>query len=607
MRAELKDRAQHSQGPPGTSARVAYSFGPFTLEPVEHRLTREHRLVAVPGKAWQILLMLVEARGQLVPQESFRARLWPNTIVEDRTLTVHMSTLRKALGAGPPTGYIETVTGAGYRLAVPVRVLSAAEAPKVLPSHPPGKPLAVRAFSTHGMAETDSYLGVGIADALSTELGTVPGLKVSPVGTVDRCNNSVEMGRELGLGHVLEGSVELNDQQLEVSARLIDVTTGLTQWNERFTQPKAQGPALQDAIVRKVAGAVADMSGGNREADVKSYRPRTTEAYFLQMQARANLRLFARLSTIKALGLFEHAIALDPDYALAHAGLATTYVRLTSTSLNRPLPAEEAMPIARASAERALTLDDRLAEAWGVLGRVKMEYDWDWDGAEADLVHAVAINPSSVEALTAYGQYLSAMGRHDEAIATTDHAHTLDTRNVEILQHLGIVYWMAGQCERALELFAECLVISPHAIQVHLPRIYILDQLGRHEEAMVERLTFVRHLPEARVFADQLDKLNRNEGWRAAMTAWISYTEMNARHGIAAIQWMALDEPERAIAALEHCVTQKATYLRFGAVCPAWLPLRGNPRFEKVLRSLKLEGRVVLPWLAATPKSSVGG
>src|SRR5882724_13447270 len=101
-----------------------YAFGPFVLDPVERRLTRHGRRVAVPAKAWQILVMLVEAGGRLVPHETFRARLWPNVVVEDRTLTVHVSTLRKTLGAG--ADLIETVAGAGYRLAAPVRTLDAA-------------------------------------------------------------------------------------------------------------------------------------------------------------------------------------------------------------------------------------------------------------------------------------------------------------------------------------------------------------------------------------------------------------------------------------------------------------------------------------------------
>src|SRR5262249_23917408 len=134
-----------------------YLFGPFVLDPADHRLTCDGRRIAVPAKAWQILLMLVEAGGRLVSHETFRAKLWPTVVVEDRTLTVHMSTLRKALSAGSPTDFIETVSRAGYRLAAPVRVLSQAEAsPQVgRPVPAEGRTLAVRPFSTPDLADTD--------------------------------------------------------------------------------------------------------------------------------------------------------------------------------------------------------------------------------------------------------------------------------------------------------------------------------------------------------------------------------------------------------------------------------------------------------------------
>src|SRR4051812_37509378 len=132
-----------------------YSFGPFVLDPAERRLTRDGRQVAVPAKAWQILLMLAEAGGRLVLHEAFRAKLWPNVVVEDRTLTVHMSTLRKALG---DSALIETVARAGYRLTVPVRFLSDTDRPTPVVSAAERRTLAVRPFSTGDLDEDDRYL-----------------------------------------------------------------------------------------------------------------------------------------------------------------------------------------------------------------------------------------------------------------------------------------------------------------------------------------------------------------------------------------------------------------------------------------------------------------
>ncbi|MBN9088558.1 MAG: winged helix-turn-helix domain-containing protein [Reyranella sp.] len=557
-----------------------YSFGPFVLDPAERRLTRDGRRVAVPAKAWQILLMLVEAGGRLVLHEAFRVKLWPNVVVEDRTLTVHMSTLRKALGDG---AFIETVARAGYRLTVPVRALSDADRPAQVVPAAESRMLAVRPFSTGSLDEDDGYLGIGIADAVSTALGTVRGLSVASVGAVE----DVEASRVLGAGHLLEGAVQRNAERLQVTARLIDVESGCTRRSERFEQSPANGAALQDEIATWVAASLPDTS----DVDLHSYRPRAAEAYFLQLQARAHLKPFTRLPLLKAHALFEQALALDPGYAMAHAGLGSTYLLMASTAMLRPLPADEAMPLARQAAERALALDESLAEAWAVQGRVKMEYDWDWEGAEADLAHAVALNGSSVEALGAFGQFLSAMGRHNEAIEAMEQARKLDPRHVETLQHLAIVYWMAGQAERALDAVDASLKIEDTP-RVHYGRMMILDQLGRRDEAMAERLATLRGLAVGQGLADHVEVVARTESWRAAMEVWIALLERTNRWEGAAMQWVVAGDSGRALDALEHCIRSRTTYLCFTGQNPCFRPLHNTPRFQDILRTLKLDGRM---------------
>ncbi len=568
-----------------------FAFGSFVLDPAERRLTRDGRRVAVPGKAWQILVLLVEAGGRLVSHETFRARLWPNVVVEDRTLTVHVSTLRKALGVG--VDLIETVARAGYRLAVPVRILPEAA------SEPPmaeAKPLAVRTFSTRGLAETDTYLGVGIADAVTTVLAGLPGLIVWPVGAMEElagAGDTVEVCRTLGIGHVLEGTVQYQGERLHVSAQLIDVASGRTQWQEHFEQRHTDGAVLQDAIAERVAGSLAQVSAVDRTG-LRSYRPRSFEAYFLQLQARASLMLNARLPALKALGLFEQALAIDPDYATAHAGLASTYLLLASTMILRPLPVDEAMPLARQSAERARTLDEGLGEAWAVHGRVKMEYDWDWDGAEADLAHAVALNPSSVDTLDAYGQFLATMGRHNEALETMEQARRLDPRRLETLVTFAMVRWIAGASDRALDILNEASTFAPYTARALLGRIFILDQLGRHDEAVGERLAWLKRQASTQGLAKRLAELDRGGGWRAAMPEWIAMLERTDRWMGAAMQLMALGEPARAIDNLERCVAARTSYLGLVLQSPSFHALRSEPRFQQILHLLKLEGRISL-------------
>jgi Flp pilus assembly protein TadD len=220
-----------------------------------------------------------------------------------------------------------------------------------------------------------------------------------------------------------------------------------------------------------------------------------------------------------------------------------------------------------------------------------MEYDWDWDGSEADLAHAVALNGNSVEALGTYGQFLSAMGRHDEAIDYMEQARRLDPRSVETLQHLAIVYWMAGVADRALAAVDESLKVLPGSPRAHYGRMIILDQLGRHEEAMAERITTLRGLAIGESLTEHVEATARNRGWRAAMDVWIALLERTNRWEGAAQQWMAVGESSRAMDALEHCVRARTTYLCFTAQNPCFRPLHNNPRFQDLLKALKFEGR----------------
>jgi tetratricopeptide (TPR) repeat protein len=399
----------------------------------------------------------------------------------------------------------------------------------------------------------------------------------------------VETGRKLGLGYVLEGSLEFDDDQLQASVRLIDIAAGRLQLSERFVRPKEEVAKLQEDIVERLASFLAQDPTSDL-ASPHSSHPQSTEAYLLQLQARANLKLFGRLPTMKAVGLFERALQLDPAYALAHAGLAATYLQLTSTTLARPLPIEEGIPLARQSAERALALDSTLAEAWMTLGRVKI-YEWDWDAAEAMLAHAVVLNPSAVEALTQYGQFLSSMGRHNGAIDVTERALELSPRRVRTLFFLATVYWMAGANERALETLREILNIQPKTYMTHRFCMLILDYLGRHEEAMWHRIAEFRQELVAQSIIEQFMELQRRRAWPVAIAAWANMREQTNPE-CASLQWLAIGETTRAYQCLTRSLLTRGTYLPFLAVAPPWRSLHSDPRFQQALRTLKLEGLV---------------
>lgn len=413
-----------------------FEFGPFVLDASERRLTRLGQRIPVAGKTLDVLRLLAEARGRLVDRQTFNAQLWPEVIVEDRNLTVHVSALRKALGGD----FIETVSRGGYRLAVPVRA-------------------------------TDSRAS---------------------------------------------------------------------------------------SVSRKV-----------------------------QREARYQLGQAERVPALKALSLFERALALDPNDAGALAGLASTYVLLSSTTIRRPLQVDEAVQLATDAARRALVIDPGQGEAYAVLGRLKMTYGGDWQGAEADLLRAVSLAPQSVEAQVGHGLLLSAVGRHDDALAALTRAHELDPTRRETHERLGLAWWMAGDGERALSALADAVALDPEARRPHFRRMVVLDQLGRHDEAAGERAIWLRLFGDGAV-ADRLAELAQRSGYRAAMVEWIARLGKLNQWFEVAIQAMAIGERTQALDALERCVEERADNAPFIAEYPPFEPLHDEPRFDRMLEQLGL-------------------
>lgn len=309
--------------------------------------------------------------------------------------------------------------------------------------------------------------------------------------------------------------------------------------------------------------------------------------HFIKAEARANLNKVERVPALRALGLFERALVLDPNDADCHAGMASTYLLMASTTIRRPLPIDEATRLARDAAHRALVLDETNGEARGVLGRLRMIYEQDWAGAEAELARAVALAPQSPDAAFALALFLLATSRPDEAVASLARARRLDPLRRDIIEHLGLAHWMAAEGEPALAALAEAVSIDPEARRPHFRRMLVLDQLGRHDEAMAERriwLELFDHAP----FAARLDGLLQTDGHRAAMLEWIAMLEQLNQWYEVAIQRMVIDDVSGALDALERCValrTDSAVYL---GQYPSFRPLRDEPRYQRLVQQLGL-------------------
>ena len=342
-----------------------FEFGPYAVDFDERRLTRHDQPVPVAGKVLEILQALVEAEGRLVTRETLYARLWPDVVVEERNLTVHISTLRKILNTGETVDYIETVPKAGYRFTgmvkakapeartLPVSTLATAPTHLPAPRQRPGRQrlawaaatvflvaaigggawiaygdaawstasardvpvtIAVLPFATAGFGAADSHLGLGVADAIITRLSRASGIGTRPLGAARKVSDAtdpVAAGRELRVDAVLDGLIQREDDRLRISAHLTDTESGLTRWSESFELPMAGVFRLQDTVGMRVTMALLPQLPPAEQARLQQETTRSPEAYLLQLEPRVNMNRGDREAQYKAMEQFRRAV--DPD------------------------------------------------------------------------------------------------------------------------------------------------------------------------------------------------------------------------------------------------------------------------------------------------------
>lgn len=405
-----------------------YAFGPFLLDTRERRLLRDGEVVPLTLKAFDLLQVLVENQGHLLQKEELLRRVWPDAIVEENNLTVTISALRKALGEGPTEGqYIETVPRRGYRFVADFRasaesteavrspqerrarafalramVLAALAAVAALAwvwkrSTPAATAVPVRSMAVlpfRSLTNDGEYLGLGMADALITRLGSTKQLLVRSTGSVQKYTgpglDPVAVGRDLQVDSVLEGSIQTDGDRLRTTVRLLRVGDGSTLWAGTFDERLTDIFAVQDSISQRMAGALALELTEAQRSLLTRRDTGDSEAYQLYLKGRFFWNKRSRDGFERGAAHFRQAVEKDPAYALAYSGLADSYIGMTYYLYAAP---HTAMPLARAAALKALHIDGSLAEAHVSLAHVKTNYEWDWAEAERLFRKAIELEP----------------------------------------------------------------------------------------------------------------------------------------------------------------------------------------------------------------------
>lgn len=578
-----------------------YDFGAFRVDPGKRLLLREGQPVALTAKAFDTLLALVENRGRVLEKDELMRLVWPDTVVEESNLSQNVFTLRRVLGEQPHQHlYIATLPRRGYQFVAEVRqtpASGAAAAAGPPPVNPGPRSLAVLPFIALGARDTDEYLGLGMADALITRLGNIRRIIVRPTSAVrayvGQTPDPVAAGRSLGVDMVLEGSVQRAGERIRVTVQLVSVDAGAPVWGERFDERLPDIFAVQDSISLRLAAALVSTLTAEERVRIARRHTEDHDAHDAYLKGRHHWNTRTEEGLKKAVRHFEQAVARDPRYALAHAGLADCYTLLASAGYGA-LPAKEALARARAAAVKALEIDPALAEAHTSLALVKFRLDWDWAAAETEFRRAIQLNPGYASAHHFYGLYLSAMGRATEAIASLRLAQDLDPLSLIIGAALGRAWHFARQYDRAREQYLKTLEMDPDFAEahmnlglVHAQRSRFADAAGELQRAMAAAgrrplmqaiLGYIYGLsgdrPRARSTLDDLERLSR-EGRVPAL--YLVYP------------CIGLGDTQRAFELLDRAYEDRSGLLVFLKVEPIFDPLRPEPRFEDLLRRMGLQ------------------
>ena len=619
-----------------------YEFGPFRLEPAERKLLRGSEIVELTPKAFDTLLLLVRNTGRLLGKDEIISRVWPETFVEEGSLSNNIFVLRKALGENPT--YIETIPRRGYRFVGAVRQL-----PHAAPAHLEKPPetgahditslsakgrrpwrsrvalgiaavavvaslavvgwfykfaargeaidsLAVLPFVNANGDPSTEYLSDGITESLINSLSQLPNLKVMSRDSVFRYKGKdtdvQTVGRELGVRAIFKGKVTQRGDTLSVSSELIDARDSTHIWGQQYDRKLADMGALAEEIAGQMAGALRmRLTAAEEKRLTKSYTA-NAEAYRDYLKGRYWWNKGTEDGFNKGIDYFQQAIAKDPAYALAYSGLADCYSSLADFGL---LPAKEAYLKAKDAALKAVELDDTLAEAHGSLALIKSSYDWDWSSADKEIRRAIELNPGYADAHRLHAEVLWQTGRLNEAIAESKANLELDPISLGNNVDLGVEYFLARQYDQVIEQERKVLELDPNYVDAYYFRgiAYLKKSMYKEGKADLEKGVAIAPASEValtglgysyavtgrRAEAHRvLDKLNELSKQKYVSPIWRVKIYAGLVEKDKAFEWLEKAYDDHSIVSVGYIKTN-----------PMFDPLRSDPRYADLLRRTNLQ------------------
>ena len=605
------------------SKSAVYRFGTFRLDSRTGEISGDGTKTQLREQPFQILLALLERPGELVTREDLVRRLWPaGTFVDfDRGLNKAVLSLREALGdSAENPQFVETLPRKGYRFIASV-------APEQECSVVPSPPHPVRAFRSgywiaalavlgalgvvvatnlgglrHWMTNRwrpssqiaalaviplenlsrdpdQEYFADGMTDELITDLAKMSIARMASRTSVMRYKGTKksvgEIGRELGVDAIVEGTVTRSGDRVRITAQLIQTATDMHLWAETYERDTSEVLRLQREVATDIASRISSVV-----KPLDQPRRVNPDAYGLYLKGRDFFYRYSDQGWQQAIEHFNRAIEVDPEFAPAYSGLADAYLVGGAYGV---IPTQEALTHGKSAAAKALELDDKLASAHYALATAYIWYDWDWAGAEKEFQRGLALNPNDALGRNWHAGYLSVLGRHDEAIEEEERACELDPLSLIFKANLARSYYWARRYDEAITQAKRTLQLDPGFGVALFWLEGSLRHKGMFKEAVALRQA-VATPEQAKVIAQKF----KTEGFAALLREGGEKFKNGGALIEAARSYAAIGDKETALLLLEDCYQRRCSSIVTLKAEPDFDDLRSDARFQELVNRIGL-------------------
>src|SRR6266851_2887382 len=566
------------------SSHAVVRFGAFELDQHAGELHKDGIRIRLQEQPLQLLQILLEQPGKLVPREELRQRVWPSdTFVDfDHGINNAIKRLREALGDTAETPrFVETLPRRGYRFIGEVE----SDAPEM-------RSLAVLPLENLSRDPEQEFFADGMTEALITTLAKISALQVvsrtSAMHFKGVHRPLREIARELQVDGIVEGTVMRSGLRVRISAQLINARTDAHVWAENYDRDLRDVLELQSEVARAIAREVQVKVTPLEQTQLARTRPVDPEAYEAYLKGRYYWNKRTGESMKQGLACFERAIEMDPTYAAAHAGLADSAAVLGWWGFASP---DQGLVRAKEAARMALSIDSTLPEPHACLGFILLHYDFDFLGAEAEFRRALELNPRYATGAQWYGILLCLVGRLDECIAELQRATRLDPLSLVIRWTYAHFLFFARRYDDTIEEGRKALALDPNFGQARQVLGSAYEEKGMHEAALAELTEALRLSGRNPNFLGSLGYAYAGAGNRECALEIVKELQHVFPKPYPITYWVAMiyanmNEKDEACRWLEIGYKERSAHMVYLNVDPRFDNLRSDPRLHDLRRRM---------------------